>query len=160
MHFAYTCLQKLDTAMRIVSLCSAGRGGSSDMHSNLFRAPLDLNVTWPEVTCQNLTLTFGIVRCDFWCDSTKRTRWQSNYCSNVSRSKAIDEKHMPIQSRCVDLRGQQLTLGLKKWYHQLRLVAGNTPFLRRSSWTRGKRAGAQVTPCHVRRWEKPHMGEG
>ena len=43
--FAYKFLRKLDRAIGLVLLCSACQATLTDMHTDLLRSPLDLEVT-------------------------------------------------------------------------------------------------------------------
>ena len=88
--FAYTFLQKRDTAMRMALLCSGGNDVSFYMHADILNLALmsrdlssaDVKIwTWPSEVKRRM----------FRCVSMRETRWLSNYCYSVLRSKIIYE---------------------------------------------------------------------
>ena len=87
--------------------------GIDDMHTDLLRSPLDIQVKWwPEVTEVKIwTWAFGVNA--FPCVSTRKTRWLSNCCSNDLRSQFIHEK--PYGDLMSLIWPQRSTADLRSW---------------------------------------------
>ena len=120
--------------------------------TDISRLKLDLKVTWSEVSGLRSEFDFDLSGSTNACPSA--TRRGKNYWVLMSSlpfftQKLLMRNHMAIWGRWLDphLGGQQLTLGLKIWYHLASFIRATGSFFREApSSIMGRMAGVSTDP--------------